>query len=249
MHIETARWVLRIAIHMVARTCAGAAYGVRPRGAVCGHILKAFPLRKSCQWDFRCRPSVPEHYERKYVKKHTAALRACFARKMASSAGDGPVCAASIAGLGTGRELTEPCMPGHASAHCPSGGLIGLPTTLHKLASSIGTAVGRPICVLFKSPARPTILLHASKCMSRIMQAAHPVHEYQGFRREEHSDHMTHKDAMHVTHAYLLSEHRAEVPTHLKQASLVFEAGLHLGRMKKHTKPTSRAPRCDLNMI
>ena len=50
--------------------------------------------------------------------------------------------AASVACFGSGRELTDACC---SSAHCPSGGLIGLPTTLHRLASSMGTPAGRPI--------------------------------------------------------------------------------------------------------
>lgn len=73
---------------------------------------------------------------------------------MASSAGDGTVPnPAPVACFGSERELTEPCMPGVTSAQSPSCGLIGLPTTLHRLASSIGTPLGRPTWGVVSSPA------------------------------------------------------------------------------------------------
>ena len=60
-----------------------------------------------------------------------------------------------VACMRAGREFTEPRMPGCCpSAQCPSGGLIGLPTTLHRLASSIGTELGRPTCAVLRSPAQ-----------------------------------------------------------------------------------------------
>ena len=80
-------------------------------------------------------------------------LRACLACWPASSSG--AAMPSEVACSRAGREFTEPRMPGCCpSAQCPSGGLIGLPTTLHRLASSMGTELGWPTCAVLRSPAQ-----------------------------------------------------------------------------------------------
>ena len=79
-----------------------------------------------------------------------------------------------LACICTGREFNEPCMPGcYLSAHCPSGGLIGLPTTLHRLASSVGTTPGRPTGAVFRSPAQNTSQVERQADQGHLAQHGH----------------------------------------------------------------------------